>query len=104
MPEWGERASGPVPPRAEAAGLEQEEAGEEQAPLAQKLLNDVDVEARKEEGVGDVPPQSSCLRANMPGPATAPTSEPVSKMAGSWYSWPSTPGTWFTPGFNDTAG
>lgn len=66
--------------------------------MVQKLLNDVDVEARKEEGVGEVPPPSSCLRASTARLA-APTSEPVSTMAGSWYSWPSTLGTWFRPGF-----
>lgn len=98
-PGWGDERDWAVPAEA-AGGLEQELAAGEQAPLAQKLLNDVDVEARKEEGVGEVvPPPSSCLQANAPGPA-APTSEPVSTMAGSWYSGPSTFGDWFAPGLS----
>lgn len=59
-----------------------------EGPLVQKLPNDaaVEAEARREEGV---PPLSSGLRIGVLGIMAAPTSEPVSTMAGSWYSWPS---------------
>lgn len=57
-----------------------------EGPLVQKLPNDaaVGAEARREDGV---PPLSSCLRVGVLGIMAAPTSEPVSTMAGSWYSW-----------------